>query len=649
MIKTLTLLLFFMALFSRVLHASGTTQLLQVKTILGFGNQYAQDSWTPLTIRIENNGPPVNAALYAQVTQGSEYDNSVYQTTYSMTADLPKGARRIFQVILHIKTDTHPIKISLKHKENVLYSEDISLRGLGAQAPLNLVISQSGSSQLMRSLLAQDGLNQTAAPFPGALPGSLPEQWYGYDGIGKIIIDPEIIPQLSFKQYNALQTWVLNGGCLISSGKMNYGMFSHDRLTSLFGIDISGLEKLSSVEKLESYGNASFSRGTNIWLNRAAMEEGTIRLAQGQTPLILSRRQGDGHVVFIAFDADDSVFLSWKGAPSFWKKTLSLHPTFSRETRIPKLQTVLAAMMEGSRDALPGFRVIIPFAAGYVVLILLLSSVVPQKSRSKRIFYITVLTIATAFSVGSALIMIQKTQFSARATVFYMKNDYRRIMITSFSGIHSRVDKPIQVQNHHGLEPVDVVFPEEQKTAHRIPCEFQKGRHTQYLIAGMERFSSIHTRSISFKDAGLEYDISRTEEGLDLRIQNLSDSPITNGLLYVNNRFVPLPDIGSDTTFRQMIDDDVSGQALSYEDKHRLAHHFFQGLGSNPRFFKSLLPVMIDEIHNMYRMDPEMVLFTGRYKHNGVLFWEMEHPGDSDPPLAVNQLEKPVDGETDEI
>jgi hypothetical protein len=61
---------------------------------VGFNGQFQLNTWTPVTVVLENRDHPISATLEIVVTSGSEYQQDVYPSTYAVAVELPTGSRK---------------------------------------------------------------------------------------------------------------------------------------------------------------------------------------------------------------------------------------------------------------------------------------------------------------------------------------------------------------------------------------------------------------------------------------------------------------------------------------------------------------------------------------------------------------------------
>ena len=69
---------------------------------IGFNDHFQLNTWTPVTVFIENKGRSTHGTLEVLVTSGSEYDQDVYQAIYATDAELPNNSKKTYALTVLI-------------------------------------------------------------------------------------------------------------------------------------------------------------------------------------------------------------------------------------------------------------------------------------------------------------------------------------------------------------------------------------------------------------------------------------------------------------------------------------------------------------------------------------------------------------------
>ena len=89
---------------------------------IGFNGYFQLNSWTPLSVVVENRGRAASGQLEVVVTSGSEYHDNVNRTIYTAKVDLPQHSKKRYAFTILIKSYTHDLIIRLRQEENFIFS-----------------------------------------------------------------------------------------------------------------------------------------------------------------------------------------------------------------------------------------------------------------------------------------------------------------------------------------------------------------------------------------------------------------------------------------------------------------------------------------------------------------------------------------------
>ncbi len=108
----------------------GVCAPISLEYVLGFQGYFQLNTWTPLTVVLENRGQAMDGRLEVIVTSGSEYLGDVRQTPYSLDVELPYNSTKLCAFTIPIETFTHDLLIRLRQDEEVILTHTINLRPL---------------------------------------------------------------------------------------------------------------------------------------------------------------------------------------------------------------------------------------------------------------------------------------------------------------------------------------------------------------------------------------------------------------------------------------------------------------------------------------------------------------------------------------
>ena len=215
---------------------------------LGFNGHCQINSWTPITVVLENRGKPTRGNLEVIVTSGSEFRQDVYPTTYALDAELPHNSKKRYAFTVFIKSITHDLIIRLKQNDTTLISKSINLRPYFTEKRFAVV----GDIFVSPDILSV--LPENLYPV-NVRPEFLPENWYGYNSVKLLIMKAAALRRLKERQFQALTRWIKMGGYLITTGGINYGSLNEKRIQYLLPVQVLGHKRLIELRSLAHFCN----------------------------------------------------------------------------------------------------------------------------------------------------------------------------------------------------------------------------------------------------------------------------------------------------------------------------------------------------------------------------------------------------------
>ena len=294
-------------------------------TQLGFNYQFHNHYWTPLRVEIDNPGPERHAVLVIEPVSHA----AGQIVTLAKPIWLPANSRRtIFLTVLPEYNETvaptkrgetvSPIPKVLSAKLTdgglqVWSQADIHGRVLSEIAALMLV----GDARLTSYRIPPDvpaGFSKRAIERAGVVPANLPARAIDYEGFNLIVLGDPGATDLNAMQRQAIVEWVRAGGTLVftpSPGDTN-GWF--ESWQAFLPVTYQPGDTLATEPRISQWGAPPvFAAG--LRLRRMIVRAGSEVLAgTTDSPLLVTRREGLGHVVACALDTGDLNFQFWPGA-----------------------------------------------------------------------------------------------------------------------------------------------------------------------------------------------------------------------------------------------------------------------------------------------------------------------------------------------
>ena len=130
MVRTLikTIAWFLVVLILLLISGQGNCAPVSLEYFLGFQGYFQLDTWTPLTVVLENRGRTLHGQLEVIVTSGSEFVGDVRQTPFVLDVELPYNSSKLCSFTIPLETFTHELLIQLRQAQEVILSQSVNLR-----------------------------------------------------------------------------------------------------------------------------------------------------------------------------------------------------------------------------------------------------------------------------------------------------------------------------------------------------------------------------------------------------------------------------------------------------------------------------------------------------------------------------------------
>ena len=129
-------------------------------------------------------------------------------------------------------------------------------------------------------------------------------------------------PQLRPEQLEAIQVWVGTGGLLIEVGGSTWQSTLGPLPPDLLPVEPTGLTNLHSLNALGDFMGSPIDTG-GPWLvsnSRPRTDRGAhVVVSQDGVPLIVASKQGDGTLMYLAFEPTARNFRQWTGNEALWR------------------------------------------------------------------------------------------------------------------------------------------------------------------------------------------------------------------------------------------------------------------------------------------------------------------------------------------
>ena len=355
---------------------------------LGFNHQFHNHYWTPLRVEIENPGPERHVVLVIEPVSHAAGQS----VTLTKPLWLPANSRRtVFLTALpeHNENAVPPKNAgSLPAIPKVLLAKltDGGLQVwsqydiLGKVIPESAALMLVGDARLASYRIPPEvpaGFGKRTVERIGIAPVNLPARAIDYEGINLLVLGDPGASDLQAMQRQAIVEWVRAGGTLVfnpSPGDTNRWWESWQ---ALLPVTYQPDDRLATEPRLSRWGVPQvFADG--LRLRRMIVRAGSEVLAgTADAPLLVTRREGLGHVAAMALDTGDLNFQHWVGAANYSAEQFSraLHTIPAADRLLEKspatdgIVSSLAGIKVLGRALLLGYLVVL--VAGMIVVIAL--------------------------------------------------------------------------------------------------------------------------------------------------------------------------------------------------------------------------------------------------------------------------------------
>ena len=300
---------------------------------IGFDEQYQDGNWVPVLVTLSNNGADFSGKVSIHVPSSSYAisNSSASTSTYQEPVSLPPGSNKQVTLYVPLNLGTQgnraPVTVELLDNNghrvtgktsspNSISTNSVVVGVLSTQ-PNNFGMLNSALSSVLNASIIQTK-TLTATTFPNKA-----EILRNFD---VIVLDNFTTQTLAPDQIAALQSWVDQGGVLITAGGPEWQRTLGNLPGSLLPLTITGTDTLApGTHLLPTSGPAKSDQGSadtlqsSVTISVARAQAGsTILLNAGKIPLITETVEGQGAVFYLAYDPALEPFVGWTNTSKLW-------------------------------------------------------------------------------------------------------------------------------------------------------------------------------------------------------------------------------------------------------------------------------------------------------------------------------------------
>jgi len=579
---------------------------------IGFNGYFQLNSWTPLSVVVDNRGRATSGKLEVVVTSGSEYHEDVNRTIYTAAVDLPQNSKKRYAFTILIKSYTHDLIIRLRQEEDLIFARSIDLRTYFTEKKFAVVADNFVAPDILSVL--PDHLYPV-----NVRPNSLPETWYGYNSVKLLILQADTIRQLRDRQFQALIQWLKQGGYLIVGAGLNYGSLGDRRLQDILPIRIAGHQQLLELKSLGAFCGRELSGTEPFLVLNTRIDNSKILVKENDIPIITRKNLEFGQIIFLSFNFNTPPFRRWEGRRMLWHKILSLQPKNDRPLIELDDQQVVNSMLAGTPLKFPGYSAVVIFVAAYLICLWFLLKKIKKPGQGRwqtSLFLMVMITVFTSIGYGG----------------FYLPNLKQKFSYNSFSQIDAADPKaPAAAKYFIGLyslkklnyglnfgsytAAVSHIVSEKSDTKIPNPYELQKIDSGHQIIGAIQRWShNFYKLNLPGASPLTGYAL-RDKSWMTLMIQNKLPHNLVDCMIYYRKRFLFVEDIlaGNHQIIKVNLAKLKKKEIFGEHQVDSIVRRF-RGIGSDTYLRKAqrnLIPDMLFEIHHKYQTKSDRMILIG--------------------------------------
>ncbi|NLB95060.1 MAG: hypothetical protein GX785_05050 [Armatimonadetes bacterium] len=320
--KRLFLALFVSLLFLAIPSPSRAEQALSLKATVGLDGYARLGAWAPVTVLLENNGREVDGDLVASLSTRSRPQ----ETATRRTIRLPAGARQRHHLFVHVDDPVQRVFVRFRD-----VAAEASVRIFSEHDRVLLAVSEDRSAlsfvqgtPVGPPSTSQHGAvdDQRVACVAHTDAVGLPPVSLAYSSVDVVALGTTPVRALSVEQWEALLEWVADGGTLVISGGSDVARLRDPFWKDLLPVANPVPRTPSSLSALEAQFGGTMPPGPAVVAAGQPVPGARVWISQGDVPLIVSRLQGNGTILFLAFDDSQAPVRGWAGQTALWQEIL---------------------------------------------------------------------------------------------------------------------------------------------------------------------------------------------------------------------------------------------------------------------------------------------------------------------------------------
>jgi hypothetical protein len=282
--------------------------------------------WIPVEVQISNAGTDISGRIEIQV-DGIDNRGAFNRpaVVYSAPAVLPRQSSKRFVLEVFLPNPVEKITAKLVAGSETLTQAEASVERLSQTEMLCGVLSGNrGALDFLPSIdLAGRQRHLRIAHLDAA---DLPRSPHLLSTLDCLILANASLTGMSDLQKSALHSWTATGGLLVVAGGPGWQKTVGGMPPGLLPVTVTGTVPLRSARSLEAYFGESIEDPGPWLVAESTVTDGVVIVAEGNLPLVVAARRGQGAVVFLALDPALEPLRNWRGSAPLWRHIASYAP-----------------------------------------------------------------------------------------------------------------------------------------------------------------------------------------------------------------------------------------------------------------------------------------------------------------------------------
>ena len=421
--RAMSIVFLFVVLAGTLLFASPPAALAQdptpitIEAEVGFNGKARVGHWIPVAVQLENQGGDFTGEVHVLGTGGrsDRYIADIVLPTNSrkrLTLYVP-FLRASARLDVELVSDGKVVA-TLEPRVNMVGEDDLFVGVLGLRA---------GGWNLLTTVSAPGSRRQiVVATIP---PDKFPHRPETLDAFDLIVVGDVQVQSLSTGMLEAMEGWVAGGGVLVLPGGPGAGANLKGMPERLMPVITGAAAELERSLALERLAHEPLPAAFTIPVIDSQPVSGQVLAQEGEVPLAVLKRYGQGSVLFLAFDPSAQPLVGWTGMSGMWKRLLeqSLPPSVllpdqaSGRGGNPRVPSVGWGYASGYRSQFsmyntpslefPSIYVLLGLIGGYVLLVGPVNYLALRRLRRPGLTWLTVPVLALLFSATAYFLAVE--------------------------------------------------------------------------------------------------------------------------------------------------------------------------------------------------------------------------------------------------